>query len=63
MKRLCRTIEPSNAIPEWQIIDLALHAYAKVGVSLYDTLGKDSVGKVILTFDPNLVLISFLEYM
>ncbi|KAH8117307.1 acetyl-CoA synthetase-like protein [Phellopilus nigrolimitatus] len=31
--------------PEWQMIDLALQAYAKVGVSLYDTLGKDSVGK------------------
>lgn len=30
---------------EWQIIDLALQAYGKVGVSLYDTLGKDSVGK------------------
>ena len=29
---------------EWQIIDTALHAYNKVGVSLYDTLGKDSVG-------------------
>ncbi|OCB84221.1 acetyl-CoA synthetase-like protein [Sanghuangporus baumii] len=33
--------------PEWQIIDLALHAYAKVGVSLYDTLGKDSVEYII----------------
>lgn len=31
--------------PEWQIVDLALHAYSKVGVSLYDTLGKDAVGK------------------
>jgi hypothetical protein len=30
--------------PEWQIIDLALQAYGFVGVSLYDTLGKDSVG-------------------
>jgi long-chain acyl-CoA synthetase len=25
------------------VIDLALHAYGKVGVSLYDTLGPDSV--------------------
>ncbi|KAL5529253.1 hypothetical protein ACEPAG_5238 [Sanghuangporus baumii] len=33
--------------PEWQIIDLALHAYAKVGVSLYDTLGKDAVEYII----------------
>ncbi|KAI0035733.1 acetyl-CoA synthetase-like protein [Vararia minispora EC-137] len=33
--------------PEWQIVDLALHAYAKVGVSLYDTLGKESVEYII----------------
>ncbi|TFK55189.1 acetyl-CoA synthetase-like protein [Heliocybe sulcata] len=33
--------------PEWQIIDLALHAYKKVGVSLYDTLGRDSVEYII----------------
>ncbi|CCL99155.1 uncharacterized protein FIBRA_01170 [Fibroporia radiculosa] len=33
--------------PEWQIIDLALHAYAKVGVGLYDTLGKDSVEYIL----------------
>lgn len=30
---------------EWQIVDIALHCYKKVGVSLYDTLGKESVGK------------------
>lgn len=30
---------------EWQIIDLACHAYAKVTVALYDTLGQDSVGE------------------
>jgi long-chain acyl-CoA synthetase len=30
--------------PEWQIVDLAVQAYGLVGVSLYDTLGKDSVG-------------------
>lgn len=29
---------------EWQVIDTALHAYSMVGVSLYDTLGKDAVG-------------------
>ncbi|KDQ60651.1 hypothetical protein JAAARDRAFT_125417 [Jaapia argillacea MUCL 33604] len=29
------------------IIDLALHAYRKVGVSLYDTLGKESVEYII----------------
>ncbi|KZV75767.1 acetyl-CoA synthetase-like protein [Peniophora sp. CONT] len=33
--------------PEWQLVDLALHAYQKVGVSLYDTLGKDSVEYII----------------
>ncbi|KAH9851919.1 acetyl-CoA synthetase-like protein [Lenzites betulinus] len=30
--------------PNWQVVDLALQAYAKVGVSLYNTLGKDSAG-------------------
>ncbi|KIL69616.1 hypothetical protein M378DRAFT_1048314 [Amanita muscaria Koide BX008] len=29
--------------PEWQIVDIALQTYRKVSVSLYDTLGKDSV--------------------
>jgi long-subunit acyl-CoA synthetase (AMP-forming) len=29
---------------EWQVIDLATQAYKKVSVSLYDTLGQDSVG-------------------
>jgi long-chain acyl-CoA synthetase len=33
--------------PEWQVIDIALQAYGKVGVSLYDTLGKDSVEYII----------------
>ncbi|KAG1749004.1 uncharacterized protein EDB91DRAFT_1111955 [Suillus paluster] len=33
--------------PEWQLVDFALHAYNKVGVSLYDTLGKDSVEYII----------------
>ncbi|KAG8691220.1 hypothetical protein FRC11_005827 [Ceratobasidium sp. 423] len=33
--------------PEWQVIDLAVHAYGKVGVSLYDTLGPDSVEYII----------------
>ncbi|TFY65500.1 hypothetical protein EVG20_g5564 [Dentipellis fragilis] len=32
---------------EWQLVDFALHAYGKVGVSLYDTLGKDSVEYII----------------
>ncbi|GLB35097.1 putative AMP-binding enzyme [Lyophyllum shimeji] len=33
--------------PEWQIIDIALQSYDKVSVSLYDTLGKDSVEYII----------------
>jgi|ERR1700722_6181864 len=32
---------------EWQIIDLTLQGYNLVGVSLYDTLGRDSVGKLV----------------
>ncbi|KAI0063466.1 acetyl-CoA synthetase-like protein [Artomyces pyxidatus] len=34
-----------RAVSQWQIVEWALNAYAKVGVSLYDTLGRDSVGK------------------
>ncbi|KAI0664918.1 acetyl-CoA synthetase-like protein [Cubamyces menziesii] len=37
----------SKNCPNWQIIDLALQAYGKVGVSLYDTLGKDSAEFII----------------
>ncbi|KAF9239647.1 long-chain-fatty-acid-CoA ligase [Melanogaster broomeanus] len=33
--------------PEWQLVEFALHAYGKVGVSLYDTLGKDSAEYII----------------
>ncbi|KAF9052692.1 hypothetical protein BJ165DRAFT_1442019 [Panaeolus papilionaceus] len=33
--------------PEWQIIDLGLASYQKVSVTLYDTLGKDSVEYII----------------
>ncbi|KAF8509544.1 acetyl-CoA synthetase-like protein [Gautieria morchelliformis] len=32
--------------PEWQIVDLAAQAYAKVSVSLYDTLGPTAVAKL-----------------
>ncbi|KAG8793867.1 hypothetical protein FRC16_010800 [Serendipita sp. 398] len=32
--------------PEWQLIDLALAAYNKVGVALYSTLGRDAVGTI-----------------
>ncbi|KAF9567606.1 acetyl-CoA synthetase-like protein [Agrocybe pediades] len=37
----------SQNCPEWQIVDLALQSYQKVSVSLYDTLGKDSVDYII----------------
>lgn len=33
--------------PEWQLVELALHAYGKVGVSLYETLGNESVEYII----------------
>ncbi|EAU93249.2 long-chain acyl-CoA synthetase [Coprinopsis cinerea okayama7 len=33
--------------PEWQLVDIALQTYDKVGVSLYDTLGRDSVVPVL----------------
>ena len=36
---------PANSGEEWQLLDCALHAYGKVGVALYDTLGKDAVGE------------------
>jgi long-chain acyl-CoA synthetase len=33
--------------PEWVIVELALNAYGKVGVSLYDTLGDEAVEYII----------------
>ncbi|EIM23115.1 hypothetical protein WALSEDRAFT_50428 [Wallemia mellicola CBS 633.66] len=39
--------ELSRNIPEWQIADLSLHAYSRISVPLYDTLGNDSVEYVI----------------
>ncbi|KAG6820567.1 hypothetical protein H0H93_015087 [Arthromyces matolae] len=36
-----------NLCEEWQIIDIALQSYNMVSVSLYDTLGKDSVEYII----------------
>jgi len=33
-----------NCRLEWVLVDLALNAYGKVGVSLYDTLGDQAVG-------------------
>ncbi|TFK42731.1 hypothetical protein BDQ12DRAFT_676716 [Crucibulum laeve] len=47
--------------PEWQIIDIALQTYNKVSVSLYDTLGKDSVG--IITHAHLTVLFSTSEHI
>ncbi|KAI0771152.1 acetyl-CoA synthetase-like protein [Trametes elegans] len=37
----------SKNCPNWLIVDLAMQAYGKVGVPLYDTLGADSVEHVI----------------
>ncbi|CAL1704352.1 unnamed protein product [Somion occarium] len=37
----------SKNSPGWQIVDLAIQAYGLVGVSLYDTLGKDAVEYII----------------
>ncbi|TIB85666.1 hypothetical protein E3Q06_01816 [Wallemia mellicola] len=37
----------SKNCPEWQIADLSLHAYSRISVPLYDTLGNDSVEYVI----------------
>ncbi|KAG8791173.1 hypothetical protein FRC17_008790, partial [Serendipita sp. 399] len=33
--------------PEWQLVDLALAAYSKVGVALYSTLGRNAVEYII----------------
>ena len=40
---LCSDTDSSNL--EWQLIDIAAASYQKVSVSLYDTLGSDSVGE------------------
>jgi long-chain acyl-CoA synthetase len=37
-------VQSVNLQPEWVIVELALNAYGKVGVSLYDTLGDEAVG-------------------
>lgn len=42
-----------NFHPEWVIVELALNAYGKVGVSLYDTLGDDAVGAFVTRKRPN----------
>lgn len=49
---------------EWQIVDIACQTYQKVTVSLYDTLGKDSVGMFsdVVNIFSNLTQI-YLEYM
>ncbi|GBE82345.1 acetyl-CoA synthetase-like protein [Sparassis latifolia] len=37
----------SRNTPEWQIVDFCAHAYQKVSVGLYDTLGKDALEYII----------------
>ncbi|KAF5315901.1 hypothetical protein D9611_005031 [Ephemerocybe angulata] len=44
--------------PEWQLVDLACQSYNKVSVSLYDTLGKDSVEYIINHSNLSVVLTS-----
>ncbi|KZT18917.1 acetyl-CoA synthetase-like protein [Neolentinus lepideus HHB14362 ss-1] len=44
--------------PEWSIVDLALHVYMKVGVSLYDTLGKDSVEYILNHASISIIFVS-----
>jgi long-chain acyl-CoA synthetase len=46
-------VQSVNFHPEWVIVDLALNAYGKVGVSLYDTLGNDAVGAFVSREGPN----------
>lgn len=51
-------------ILDWQVTDFAIHAYNLVSVSLYDTLGKDAVGKQHSFRFPKLCIDSFLlEFM
>ena len=51
-------------LAEWQIINIALESYNKVSVSLYDTLGNDSVGQsLFFMLFISLLLISDTEYM
>ncbi|KAF8516910.1 acetyl-CoA synthetase-like protein [Hysterangium stoloniferum] len=44
--------------PEWQVIDLAVQAYAKVSVSLYDTLGPDAVEYICNHAEISIVFVS-----
>ncbi|KAI0797878.1 acetyl-CoA synthetase-like protein [Abortiporus biennis] len=48
----------SKNIPNWQIIDLACHAYGTVGVSLYDTLGPDAVEYSINHAETSIVFVA-----
>ncbi|TIA90558.1 hypothetical protein E3P99_01513 [Wallemia hederae] len=48
----------SKNCPEWQIADLSLHAYSRISVPLYDTLGNDSVEYVINHSEIRLVFTS-----
>jgi len=48
----------SKNVPNWQVIDLAVHAYNLVGVSLYDTLGKDAVEFIINHAETSIIFAS-----
>ncbi|KAL0947390.1 hypothetical protein HGRIS_013505 [Hohenbuehelia grisea] len=45
--------------PEWQIIDIALQSYKKVGVSLYDTLGEGAVEYITNHAECSIVFATF----
>ncbi|KAF8590444.1 acetyl-CoA synthetase-like protein [Ramaria rubella] len=47
--------------PEWQVVDLAVQAYAKVSVSLYDTLGADAVEYICNHAEISVVFVSALH--
>ncbi|KAF9458659.1 hypothetical protein BDZ94DRAFT_1270171 [Collybia nuda] len=49
--------------PEWQVVDIALQSYDKVSVSLYDTLGKDSVGKYRINHAHLTVIFSTVDHI
>jgi hypothetical protein len=49
----------ANVQPECVLVDLALNAYGKVGVSLYDTLGDEAVGASVGLKRPTLLETNF----
>ncbi|KIP07574.1 hypothetical protein PHLGIDRAFT_89325 [Phlebiopsis gigantea 11061_1 CR5-6] len=48
----------SGNCPEWELVDLAAHAYELVTVPLYDTLGKDTVEYILNHTESTLVVVA-----